>query len=624
MGGRLLAFRSIWLANVGDAWVQEVVSSGYRIEFDSTPPIRFFPSTPPPSLPQASAFLRAIHVLFLQGVIIPVPQSERFRGFYSNLFTVPKKDGSVRPILDLKMLNRHVRVRKFRMESLRSVVASLEQGEFLASIDIRDAYLHIPIAKSHQRFLRFAVGSEHFQFVALPFGLASAPRVFTKVLAPIMALLRARGIVIIPYLDDLLVKASSRADCLLSLRISLDTLSRFGWVANRQKSFLVPSLRLEFLGMILDTEAAKVFLPQDKIRSLHSGVALLCSGPPQSIRFCMRVLGRMVSCFEAIPYAQFHTRLLQRAILARWGGSLHSLDRRIRLPTAVRTDLRWWLFSPNVLQGRSFLPLTWAIVTSDASLSGWGAVFGSFTVQGKWSVKESRLQINILELRAIFLALLHWSSLLRGHPVRIQTDNTTAVAYLNHQGGTRSSAALQEASRTLQWAELHVPALSAVHIPGVDNWIADFLSRETVDPGEWSLHPMVFHLICQRWGIPDVDLFASRLNHKLPLYVSRARDPKALATDALVAPWKGFQLLYLFPPLPLLPRVLKRVKMEGVPAILIAPDWPRRAWYADLVNLLADAPWPLPLRDDLLSQGPLFHPTLPQLRLTAWLLKPRF
>lgn len=605
-----------------DSWVQEVVSTGYKIEFCSRPPTRFFLSTPSPS--RASAFFRALDALCLQGVIVPVPQAERFQGFYSNLFTVPKKDGSLRPILDLKLLNRHVRVQHFRMESLRSVVASLEQGEFLVSIDIKDAYLHIPIAESHQRFLRFAVGSAHFQFIALPFGLATAPRVFTKVLAPLMALLRARGIAVIPYLDDLLIKAPSQSDCLVSLQIALDALRRFGWVVNWQKSSLSPSRRMEFLGMVLDTQSARIFLPQDKIRSLQSAVSRLHGGSPLTIRFCMRVLGRMVSSFEAIPFAQFHTRLLQRCILARWDGSTRSLDKRIILPPAVRRDLTWWLVPSTTLQGRSFLPLTWSVVTTDASLSGWGAVFGSLTVQGRWSSEESCLQINLLELRAIFLALSHWSSHLRGHPVRVQTDNTTAVAYLNHQGGTRSSAALREASRTLRWAELHVPALSAVHIPGVDNWAADFLSRETVDPGEWSLHPAVFLQICQRWGVPDVDVFASRLNHKLPVYVSRARDPEALAVDALVLPWTGFDFLYLFPPLPLLPRVLKRVKAEGTPAVLIAPDWPRRTWYADLVHLLADAPWPLPSRADLLSQGPVFHPSLPQLRLTACLLKPRF
>ncbi|CAJ0961219.1 unnamed protein product [Ranitomeya imitator] len=88
---------------------------------------------------QKTEFFQAISSLKEDGVIIPVPQSERFQGFYSNLFIVQKKDGTVRPILDLKLLNKFVRVRRFRMESFRSVIASMEKGEFLASIDIQDA-----------------------------------------------------------------------------------------------------------------------------------------------------------------------------------------------------------------------------------------------------------------------------------------------------------------------------------------------------------------------------------------------------------------------------------------------------------------------------------------------------
>ncbi|CAJ0923067.1 unnamed protein product [Ranitomeya imitator] len=107
---------------------------------------------------------------------------------------MPKKDGAVRPILDLKLLNKFVRVRDFRMESLRSVIASLEKGEFLASVDIQDAYLHIPIFPLHQRFLRFAVNNLHFQFTALPFGLASAPRVFTKVMSTVVSILHSRDV----------------------------------------------------------------------------------------------------------------------------------------------------------------------------------------------------------------------------------------------------------------------------------------------------------------------------------------------------------------------------------------------------------------------------------------------
>lgn len=273
------------------------------------------------------------------------------------------------------MLNRHVKVHLF-----------------LASIDIRDAYLHFPIAKSHQHFLRFSVGLVHFQFVSLTFGLSTTHRVFTKVLAPLMALLCARWIIVIPYFDDLLVmKAPSRADCPLSLSISLDALTRFSWVVNHQKSSLIPSQWLLFLGMIFDTQSARVLLTQEKVCLLRSGVTLLRGGSPQSV-----------------------------------------------------------------------LPLTWSVVTKDASLSGWGAIFGSLTTQGLWSPEECHLQINLLQPS-------FW-------PSSIGPPFSRVIQLSKPSGGTRSSAALLEALRILQWAELHVPALLAVHIPGVDNWIVDFLS----------------------------------------------------------------------------------------------------------------------------------------------------
>ncbi|CAJ0947911.1 unnamed protein product, partial [Ranitomeya imitator] len=111
-----------------DRWVRELVSSGYKIELTSNPPDRFFLSVPPKPPAKAHAFRQAVSSLLQAGVIVPVPMAERFRGFYSNLFVVPKNGGSVRPILDLKQLNKYVRVRHFRMESLRSIIASMEKG----------------------------------------------------------------------------------------------------------------------------------------------------------------------------------------------------------------------------------------------------------------------------------------------------------------------------------------------------------------------------------------------------------------------------------------------------------------------------------------------------------------
>ncbi|CAJ0958093.1 unnamed protein product [Ranitomeya imitator] len=111
---------------------------------------------------------------------------------------------------------------------------------------------------------------------------------------------------------------------------------------------------------------------------------------------------------------------------------------------------------------------------------------------------------------------------------------------------------MTEVGHILRWAEENRSMISAVHIPGVDNWEADFLSRQCLDSGAWSLHPEIFHQICCRWGSPDVDLIASRLNSKVPNFMARSHDPAAIGADALVLPWHHFRLLYIFPPLPLL------------------------------------------------------------------------
>lgn len=141
-----------------------------------------------------------------------------------------------------------------------------------------------------------------------------------------------------------------------------------------------------------------------------------------------------------------------------------------------------------------------------------------------------------------------WMFSLQGCPVSIQSDIATAVAYIHHQGGTRSRTAQNEVNRVLAWAERHVPSLFAVFIPGIEKWQADFLSHQQLFLGEWSLPPNIFLAICQRWVTPHMNLLASRFNRKVDKFVSRAMDPLSSGTDALVVPWEQFSLIHAFPP----------------------------------------------------------------------------
>lgn len=79
-------------------------------------------------------------------------------------------------------------------------------GDFLVSVDIKDAYLHIPTFQPHQRFLGFAVAGFRYKFVALLFSLSAAPKVFNMFLPPVLGLLRTQGILILGYLEDLLFR----------------------------------------------------------------------------------------------------------------------------------------------------------------------------------------------------------------------------------------------------------------------------------------------------------------------------------------------------------------------------------------------------------------------------------
>lgn len=114
-----------------------------------------------------------------------IPASKRFAEFYSNMFTLPKPNGDVRPFLDLKALN-HIYNCSVFLDGISPLGSSIATGwDFLASIDINDAYLHEPIFQPHQMFLWFAIEGHHFQFVAL--GLPQPHQVFTKVLASVLA-----------------------------------------------------------------------------------------------------------------------------------------------------------------------------------------------------------------------------------------------------------------------------------------------------------------------------------------------------------------------------------------------------------------------------------------------------
>ena len=208
----------------------------------------------------------------------------------------------------------------------------------------------------------------------------------------------------------------------------------------------------------------------------------------------------------------------------------------------------------------------------------------------------SRLPINFLELKAVLLEIRQFEHLCKDQIVLVATDNTTVVSYINKQGGMRSGSLCALLWRLLSWCHPRGIILRARHIPGHLNVIADKLSRHNqVIQTEWSLSQQVFTLLCSRWIQPQVDLFATRFNHKLPRFVSPVPDSEAWAVDALSLQWDHLEA-YAFPPR--VPAPPGNLKVEGSG---LSQDDPHRSRMAKHALVLGPSE---PVRSDSLQASP--------------------
>ena len=166
--------------------------------------------------------------LLSKGVIKPSKPCDG--DFISTIFVRPKKDGSYRLILNLKPLNEFVAYYHFKMDTLHAALKLMRPGCFMASVDLKDAYYSIPVAEEDQIFLKFEWQGNYFQFTCLPNGLASAPRLFTKVLKLIYAHLRSQGHFCMGHIDDSFLMGYNYTSCEENILETVNTFLKLGFV----------------------------------------------------------------------------------------------------------------------------------------------------------------------------------------------------------------------------------------------------------------------------------------------------------------------------------------------------------------------------------------------------------
>ena len=594
---------------------------GIKIPFVSTPyqkavphPIRF-------SGKEHEFIRQEIEAMLQKGVIEKTDHTDG--EFISNIFLREKKQkGKFRMILNLRELNeKFVEYHHFKMDTLESVLHLIHKDSYLASLDFSDAYYSLAIDPAYRKYLRFKFEGQLYQFNVLPNGLACGPRIFTKIMkVPLSHLREKYGITISGYLDDTISCEDTTSLSEQAIMIGGDVMQDLGFMINVPKSAPVGAWELEHLGFLLSSHTMMVTLPEEKIQSLQSLVSRTLRRPHMTIREGAKVIGSLIATAHGNRFAQMFTKRLEVDKSRALAGNGYDFEEKMTFSGEAKADLHWWLENlPTV-----FRPIKIGIpdveIRTDSSLSGWGAVLPA-TRQNcgtRWTAEEACYHINYLELKAILLGLQALLRDTQNAHIRILSDNTTAVGCVNNQGSTHSKSCNEITRKIWEWARGQDNWLSCVHIPGVENVEADHASRHFKDDIEWALADGVFQQLCQAWGTPTVDLFASRLNKKGEKFYSWRPDPESAGVDAFAFDWSQ-DFCYAFPPFCLVGKMLQKFETDMAEGIAIVPYWPSQPWFTQIPKWLVDFPYFIPVNHHelFLHSRDKVHPLAGQLKLLA-------
>ena len=400
VGTRLQQFWEKWEALGSSPKVVTILREGYTLPFRFRPNLTRSPTVISNYVnPQRqSHLLEALYQLTNKNAVELVANQNSL-GFYNRLFLVPKRNNRWRPILDLSTLNTFLNTESFKMETPETIRTSLQVGEWVTSINFKDAYFHIPIHSQSRKYMRFHIQGQSYQFKALPFGLSTAPMEFTVVAKEVKLMALQRGIRTHQYLDDWLVRATSHQTCLQHTQTLVALGRELGWLVNEEKSELEPKQVFNFIGYQFDLREGKIRPTPERWQTLTDKILSILSGPGCPLWQFMSLIGLLTATEKQVHLGRLHMRPIQWHLKNNWRVP-ESLKKVIPVPRSLHPHLKWWLEESNVPPGQPLHPLKHALqIFTDASKEGWGDHLNERTARGTWSVPESKLRINHLALK---------------------------------------------------------------------------------------------------------------------------------------------------------------------------------------------------------------------------------
>ena len=466
----------------------------------------------------SSPFLREEIKNLLNKWAVERVQNPGTPGFYSRIFLVLKKNGELRLIIDLSLLNRYIKKQAFKMETVKSVRQGMRLNDWAVSIDLTDAYLHVPIHHQSQKYLRFVHEDQVYHFTALPFGMSLSPLIFSKLMdviaaflrqRAISAFLRQRAISVFPYLVNWLIKN------LIRNRLITQTIQSLGFLPNLKKSDLFPAQKFTFIDMEFLTQQNLVRVPTERVQNLILTIKKIMSAKHVSARTFLSLLGKLSAAADLVLLGRLHLRPLQMCLLSVWKPHILPLDHPISINGMIRSHTM--VDKPHSIRDRDFYPSSRSQILPLYGCQSlrMGSSFRADNTILSWSLDRKPIPAPYQYVRN------------DGHTISTETSQNIYSPFLHYdihrqhngliyqQTGWHSfPQPLRRSLEILNWCLEQDIVIRVRHIPSKFNILADRLSRlDKPMKTEWALDQTVANSVFQMLNFPNVDLFATRFNH---------------------------------------------------------------------------------------------------------------
>ncbi|CAG2188282.1 unnamed protein product [Mytilus edulis] len=507
--------------------------------------------------------------------------------------------------INLMYLNCFMKDTPFNLDTLVDVPRTIKQNAYLTKLDDKSGYDNVFVTESSRMLLGFQWGGHYFCCNTLPFGWKNSAYVYHNLNLQAISFLRKKSISCLLYIDDRLIESFNgyiepRLDNELmrsniAIKYSVKLFVNLGYFLNIDKSVLIPTQSIVFLGMIIDSVKASFFITKkrkEKFCALRESILKKSTCP---ITILQKFVGICISLSLAIPGAKLYTSTCNRAISKAIKGPMI-----IIIDEDLRKELQYWSFIDNwtkpfpwVNERHNVLSLS---LSSDASDYKWGAIFNNEGVRHDfsdyWNVETKDLPIMIKEALALKNALICIKTLIINKRVTAEVDNQAVVYAWNNQY-SKNNLINEIMKEIFQLTFQQNCNLSLSYIHTSQN-PSDYLSR-VYSKSDASISKRTWIYIQQKFGPHSVDMFSLDSNAMLDnegfeiSHFTPYKTPLSSGVDAFAQIYKSSEIYYAFPPFCLISAVVKFIIQENITCTLIFPDFkPVKPWFTVISSYAKD------------------------------------